>query len=95
MFSEEICAKFDSYCKQFLAFDIYHYEGGNYEDSYGGSDISDENWDNSQQLRDEFDEWIKEFTFNNKFVKVNFWTGGISVYALEFSRERDSSKPLD
>ena len=85
MTNEQMLIELKEFATQFQKYDIYSYEEEGYLDGLDDWHISDENWNNSELLRKEFEQWLTDNNLNSNQdteVVIDFTTPSIKIFGL-------------
>ena len=88
MLSECQFAAYDKFCEEFIANNIYSFNNGDYYNACGDLDIDEKDWENTEELRHNFEAWIQEVA-PGKLIDCGFPNGGLSIYEHIYTRTRD------
>jgi hypothetical protein len=82
---EQLIKELKEFSTQFLDNNLFSYEDGGYSNGLGNFDIDEVDWDNSSDLRRQFEDWINSNGFantENTSIGVNFETSRIRIFGL-------------
>ena len=82
---EELLAELKEFSKQFLDNNLFSYEDGGYTNGLGSFDIDDVDWDNSSDLRRQFEDWLNSNGLadtENTSTGINFKDSRIRIFGL-------------
>ena len=81
---KELLANLTAFAVRFISYNIFSYRDGGYMNGLGDFDIGVKDWDNSEDLRKEFESWLvdNDLFLSKNYLHVDFDPVKLKIFGL-------------